>query len=107
MEETKFIIETTSRKEATLMSNALKMALIIEDLINFRRELYNNKSYDVRYLYDGKVYTTQEWFTLKRDYEKDKKEGKTVMTVLTDDDVIRKIDDILDGIEYLIYDCIE
>lgn len=106
-EEMKFKIETTNRREAAMYLQAPKMALALNELMELRRALYNDREYDTMYLYDGKLYTQNEMFHLERDYEKDKEEGKTCITVMTADQVMHKIDNILRGLEDIIIDWYE
>ena len=100
--ETTYTITTTDRREATIMINATKLAVALHDLMDYRRAIYNGKEYDVSYLYDGKLYTSKEYFYLERDYEKDKLEGKSSKVVITEQQLLDKLDYILDGVEELV-----
>ena len=89
---TKFTIETTDRSEINLYVNAYKLLLALEELKEYRRELYKGYSNDVLYLINGYKY---EGLDKKTDVKCD--EGKSIQVIDTDK-VIDKIDDILSDI---------
>lgn len=98
---TKYTIETTDLHEMEIMLKGLKMLIALSDLNDYRSALYNSKEYDISYLYNGKLYNSDEFFDLtkNRDYNED----FNYEVVLTVDQVINKIDTILADLSEFIY----
>lgn len=65
--DTKYIIETIDQRKLLLYLNARNMALTLHDLISWYRDIYNNKDYGQKILYNGKLYSEEEWFRLPND----------------------------------------
>lgn len=113
--ETRYIIQTSDKRELNLYLNANKLALALYDLIEWRRAIYNGKTYgEVYHLYDGKLYSDDEWM---KNYDKivkpeDKddigfiKKGK-VQRVYLEDDVEKLLGDKLEDINEFIYNYME
>lgn len=104
-EQTKITIETTDKREATLMLNAEKLALALYDILQWRHAIYNGKDYgEYRYLYKGKLYTESEFSKLTiPDEEYDKNYCiKDLKVVYTKDDLERKLNYYLDDIADLV-----
>lgn len=102
---TKYTIETNDKREMNLMLNAERMALVLYDLLEWRRAIYNGKDYgDYRYLYKGKLYSENEYSMLKiPDEEYDKNFCvKGLETVYTRKDIERRLNQYLDDIADLI-----
>lgn len=95
---TTYTIQTTDIHDANLAINANKLAGALYNVISWKSALYNDKTYDVLYLYDGKLYTAQEFFKIEI------QEGKEVKTVLTEDMIIRKLDELISNVETLVWD---
>lgn len=108
MEETKFKIETTDKREATLMLNAIRMAGVLYEFRNWRCAIYNGKNYDYSVLFNGKLYSYEEWH---RDYDKITKDAerdengflKNYKQVYTENDVERRLNEYLNDVDDLIY----
>lgn len=103
MEEypTKYKIETIDLNEMEIMLNGLKMLIALSSLNDYKVALYNSKEYDVSYLYNGKLYNSQEFFELTKDV--DFNEDFNYEVVLTVDQVINKIDSILNDLSEFIH----
>lgn len=95
MEETKYKIETTDRRELEMYINAPRAFYALNELREWRRELYRGKSYDWVVIYKGKKYKAEEWET--KDFEVE--ENEEVHYVYDDDTIIQHIDEILRDIE--------
>ena len=112
MEETKYKIETTDRNEATLMLNALRMAGALYDLRGWRSAIYNGKNYDYSVLFDGKLYSYEEWHRNYNEITKDAERDehgflKGVKHVYSEDDVERRLNECLRDVDDLIYNYYE
>ena len=108
VEDTKYKIETTNRREMELMLNASRMALVLYDIINWKRAIYNGKNYgEGSVLYKGKLYSKDEWEKTKHtedEYEEGKPFLKEKVTYLyTEDELINKLDDLLRDIDNFVY----
>ncbi len=91
----KYIFETDDTREMNLVVNRNKMFCILDDFMEWRRELNRGRAGDVKYLCEGKIYTAEELHkenTLARDEHGFLKDCKEVYLV---DDVIKRIDDII------------
>lgn len=113
--ETKYTIETYDKKEANLMLNATRMASVLYDFMNWHKDIYNGKTSDYRVLYDGKLYSYDEWYidNAKVIVEDDDKNGNgiikssTVRYIYTEEDIENKLEDLLSEIQDLIYNYYE
>lgn len=106
--DTKYIIETTDSREATLMMNAKRMANVISEIRDWRSQIYNGKAYgEIKYLYKGKLYDEYEFQKITipeedRDEHGFLKEG-LVQHVYLEKDVEYKLDSIINCVDDLIY----
>lgn len=60
-EVTKYIIETTDKREMLLYLNASRMAKALEDLLSWYRSLHNGKDYGYKILYKNQEYDLDYW----------------------------------------------
>lgn len=105
---TRYVVQTTDKRELLLYLNATRMLVTLYELISWKNDIYNGRTYDESYkLYNGKLYNEEEWIK-SRDTVVSKddldecgffKKGK-VKTVYLEDDLInileRKLEDIMD-----------
>lgn len=106
MENTVYKIETNDKREMNMMLNAERMALVLYDLLEWRRAVYNGKDYgDYRYLYKGKIYTEQEFSQLTIPDEEYNENHciKDLKIVYVREDIERRLNQYLDDIADLIY----
>lgn len=105
---TRYVVQTTDKRELLLYLNATRMLVTLYELISWKNDIYNGRTYDESYtLYNGKLYNEEEWIksrdtvVSKEDLDERGiiKKGK-VKTVYLEDDLInildRKLEDIMD-----------
>ena len=105
---TRYVVQTTDKRELLLYLNATRMLVTLYELISWKNDIYNGRTYDESYtLYNGKLYNEEEWvksrdtFVSKEDLDERGiiKKGK-VKTVYLEDDLVnildRKLEDIMD-----------
>lgn len=99
----KYIFETESAREMELVSSRHKILSVLEDIKNWRRELYKGYDNNVRILCNGKLYTHIEFKKARDELPKDE-HGliKDFKHVYLDNDLIDKIDDLLSEVNYLL-----
>ena len=99
----KYIFETESTREIELVASRYKLLSVLDDIKNWRRELYKGYDNNLRYLCDGKLYTFTELEKARDALPKDE-HGllKDCKQVYLDDDLIDKIDDLLSEVDYLL-----
>ena len=57
----KYIFETESSREMELVSSRHKIMSVLEEIKNWRRELYKGYDNNVSILFNGKLYTYNEF----------------------------------------------
>ena len=99
----KYVFETESSREMEIVASRHKILSVLDDINNWRRELYKGYDNNVRILCDGKLYTYSEFEKAKDKLPKDE-HGliKDCKYVYLDDDLIDKIDDLLSEVNYLL-----
>lgn len=90
---TKHIIETNDPETLELYLNAPKMMYALNEIREWRRELYRGKNYDWVVLYKGKLYKPEEWETKNFVPEEEPQ------FLYTDDAILRRLDDALRTVE--------
>lgn len=107
MEDTKYKVETTDKREMELMLNATRMSLVLYDIMNWKRAIYNGKNYgEGSIIYKGKLYSKDEWHKIEHDeseYDENHYLKEKAYYVYTEDELIRKLDNIMDDIHDFIY----
>lgn len=101
--EDKYTFETTDALEMELVTNRHRMIYALGELNDWRRELHNGKEYDTCYLCNGKVYTQRELLEatdLPRDEYGCITDCERIYLI---DNVIKRIDGIMDDISDFIY----
>lgn len=112
VEDTKYKIETTNRREMDLMLNASRMALVLYDIINWKRAIYNGKNYgEGHVVYKGKMYSRDEWEKLKHTEDEYDKEThflkEKVYHVYTEEELENKLDYLMRDIYDFVYNYYE
>lgn len=99
----KYVFETESSREMEIVVSRHKILSVLDDINNWRRELYKGYDNNVRILCDGKLYTYFEFEEVRDKLPKDE-HGliKDCKYVYLDDDLIDKIDDLLSEVNYLL-----
>lgn len=109
---TRYIVQTTDRRELLLYLNATSMLVTLYDLICWKNDIYNSKTYNESYiLYNGKLYSSEDWskkdnnVVLKEDLDERGliKKGK-VHTVYLENDLIDILNSKLESIMDFVYD---
>lgn len=99
----KYVFETESSREMEIVVSRHKILSVLDDINNWRRELYKGYDNNVRILCDGKLYTYTEleevWDELPKDEHGLIKDCKYIYL---NDDLIDKIDDLLSDVNYLL-----
>lgn len=87
-----------------LVSARHKILSVLDDIKNWRRELYKGYDNNLRILCNGKLYTYTEFESARDELPKDE-HGliKNCKHVYLDDDLINKIDYLLSEVDYLLY----
>lgn len=108
-QDTKYIIETNDKKEMLLYLNASRMAIALDELISWYRELYNGKDYGYKILYRNKEYDFDYWMRNKdkivdkKDLDKDGSLKKgLVKEIYTSSYIEKKLDESLYDIKDII-----
>lgn len=108
-QDTKYIIETNDKKEMLLYLNASRMAIALDELISWYRELYNGKDYGYKILYRNKEYDIDYWMRNKdkivdkKDLDKDGSLKKgLVKEIYTSSYIEKKLDESLYDIKDII-----
>lgn len=108
-QDTKYIIETNDKKEMLLYLNASRMAIALDELISWYRELYNGKDYGYKILYRNKEYDFDYWMRNKdkivdkKDLDKDSSLKKgLVKEIYTSSYIEKKLDESLYDIKDII-----
>lgn len=99
----KYVFETESFREMEIVASRHKILLVLDDIKNWRRELYKGYDNNVRILCNGKLYTYTEFEEARDELPKDE-HGliKGCKHVYLDNDLIDKIDDLLSEVNYLL-----
>lgn len=99
----KYIFETESSREMEIVVSRHKILSVLDDIKNWRRELYKGYDNNVRILCNGKLYTYTEFEETRNELLKDE-HGliKGCKHVYLDNDLIDKIDDLLSEVNYLL-----
>lgn len=108
-QDTKYIIETNDKREMLLYLNASRMALALDELISWYKDLYNGKDYGYKILYRNKEYDLDYWMRNKHkivdknDLDKDGslKKGLT-KEIYTSSYIEKKLDESLYDIKDII-----
>jgi len=108
-QDTKYIIETNDKREMLLYLNASRMALALDELISWYKDLYNGKDYGYKILYRNKEYDLDYWIRNKhkivdkKDLDKDGtlKNG-LVKEIYTSSYIEKKLDESLYDIKDII-----
>lgn len=108
-QDTKYIIETNDKREMLLYLNASRMALALDELISWYKDLYNGKDYGYKILYRNKEYDLDYWMRNKhkivdkKDLDKDGtlKNG-LVKEIYTSSYIEKKLDESLYDIKDII-----
>lgn len=59
---TRYVVQTTDKRELLLYLNATRMLVTLYELISWKNDIYNGRTYDESYtLYNGKLYNEEEW----------------------------------------------
>ena len=97
--------ETESRREMDLVVNRGRMILALYEFLEWYRALYNGRDYDTQYVCNGKIYTQRELHEdedIPRDEHGFIKDCKEVYTV---EQLLHKLDSILDDVrDFIIRD---
>lgn len=100
---TRYKVETADKRELEIYLNATRFMYALYDILCWRRAIYNGKNYGEGYnLYRGTLYDEHDWMNLKHE-EDEYKEGTPylkdkVTRVYTEDELLRKLDDLLDEV---------
>lgn len=111
--ETRYKIETADARQMKLYLNANRMISVLYDILEWRRAIYNGKDYsDGSVLYDGKLYTKNEWYKLEHtpdEYDEDKPYllNKEVKYIYTNEELEYKLDSLLKDINDFVFDYME
>lgn len=111
--ETRYKIETADNKQMKLYLNSNRLICTLYDIIEWERAIYNGKNYDEgSVLYDGKLYTKNEWEKLEHAPEEyDEKCPwllKNKVTYLyTEEELKNKLDMLLKDVYDFVYDYME
>lgn len=99
----KYVFETESSREMEIVVSRHKILSVLDDIKNWRRELYKGYDNNVRILCNGKLYTRTEFEETRDELPKDE-HGliKDAKHVYLNNDLIDKIDDLLSEINYLL-----
>ena len=108
-QDTKYIIETNDKREMLLYLNASRMALALDELISWYKDLYNGKDYGYKILYRNKEYDLYYWMRNKnkivdkKDLDKDGtlKNG-LIKEIYTSSYIEKKLDESLYDIKDII-----
>lgn len=99
----KYVFETESSRKMEIVASRHKILSVLDDIKNWRRELYKGYDNNVRILCNGKLYTYTEFEKAIDELPKDE-HGliKDCKHVYSDNDLIDKIDDFLSEVNYLL-----
>ena len=99
----KYIFETESPREMKLVVSRHQLLLTLDEINNWRREIYKGYDSNLRILCNGKLYTSMEFEEARDKLPKDNRGlVKDVKYVYLDNDLINKIDDLLYDIKDLL-----
>ena len=99
----KYVFETESSGEMEIVASRHKILSVLNDIKNWRREIYKGYDSNIRYLCNGKIYTSSELEKSKKDLPQDEPGMiKDCKHVYLDNDLIDKIDDLLSEVNYLL-----
>ena len=99
----KYTFETESSREMEIVASRHKILSVLNDIKNWRRELYKGYDNNVRVLYNGKLYTHNEFEESRDELSKDEKGIiKDCKHVYLDNDLIDKIDTLLSEVNHLL-----
>lgn len=109
---TRYKVETADKRELEIYLNATRMLYTLYEILCWRRAIYNGKNYgEGSVLYKGKLYDKNEWCQLehtKDEYKEDSPFLKDPVKYLyTEDELLRKLDELLDGIAPFVWDMTE
>lgn len=107
--ETIYKIESSDSREIQLMLDSNRLALSLYEILSWLRSIRNGKNYgEGVVLYRGKLYNANEWMNVKHEKEDYKDNGFTlkdpVVYLYTEDEIIRKLDELTESIQDRIYD---
>ena len=99
----KYVFETESPREMELVVSRHKILSVLDDIKNWRRNLYKGYHNNIRILCNGKLYKYTEFEEAKDELPKDE-HGllNDCKYVYLDNDLIDKIDDLLSSVNYLL-----
>ena len=99
----KYVFETESSREMEIVVSRHKILSVLDDIINWRKELYKGYDNNVRILCNGKLYIYSEFEKAKDELPKDELGLiKDCKHVYLDNDLIDKLDDLLSDVNYLL-----
>ena len=99
----KYVFETESLKEMELIISRYKMLSVLDDIKNWRREIYKGYDNNISILYDGKLYTHMEFEQVRDKLPKDEYgRVKNCRYIYLQNDLIDKIDDLLYEVNHLL-----
>lgn len=99
----KYIFETNSLNEMELVINRQKMFSVLEDIKNWRRELYKGYDSNIKYLCNGKLYSFEEYIKNEESFPKNEQGfTKDLKMVYTTNELINKIDYFLSEVKHLL-----
>ena len=99
----KYVFKTESFREMKIVASRHKILSVLDDIKNWRRELYKGYDNNVRILCNGKLYTHTEFEKARDELPKDEHGlTKDSKHVYLDNDLIDKIDDLLSEVNYLL-----
>ena len=97
--EDKYTFETTDKREMDLVVNRNRMLLALSELRDWRNSLYRGKDYDGCYLVCGKLYSERELMEATDLPRNEYGYLEDCKKVYSADDIITKIDYILDNMD--------
>ncbi len=99
----KYVFETESSRKMEIVASRYKILSVLDDIKNWRRELYKGYDNNVRILCNCKLCTYTEFEKARDELPKDE-HGLTKDSnhVYLDNDLIDKIDDLLSEVNYLL-----
>lgn len=99
----KYIFETESTREMELITSRHKLISVLDDINDWRRNIYKGYDNNLKILCNGKLYTPIELEEAKDELPKDE-HGliKDTKEVYLADDLINSIDDLLYDIKHLL-----
>ena len=93
----KYVFETDDNKEMNIVTNRYKLIMTLNELSNWRRELYKGYDNKIKYFCNGKLYNEMELY-------EDESVPRDEHRLITDCHDIYMVDDIIDKIDDILYD---